>query len=108
MEDREEIIETCIPISLKARTWEEDKASMEKEASFEECISAIGAPGFHSEALSPEKAIIRLYSIKEGLEALVDSCIMVLNEVGANGPPNWKEPMLRYIQEVSKVKESLK
>lgn len=104
MDNREEIIKELAPISLKS--WEQEKAAMEIEPTFEECISAIAAPSFHSDALSPEKAVLRLYAIKVGLEALLDSCLMVLEEAGANGPKNWEATMEEYIYRIKLVKES--
>ena len=85
--ERDEIIETCIPISLSNKTWEQEVKSMAPRPHMSECIMALEAPGWRSDELNFSKAIDSLYGIRGRLQELLEHSLYVLNTTigGDNG-----------------------
>ncbi len=96
--ERQELVEGLAPVSLSNENW---------EPCFSECIDALAAPSFHSERLSPDMAIIRLYEIKRGLEALLDSSVRIIEEMSGHVKVDGLAPVIdKYIKSLQDAKET--
>lgn len=71
MNDREEIIDTCIPISMTRR---------QPNLTLTECLVVLeGPPAWRSDEISHTKALDGAFHIKNRLQELLEASLSVLN-----------------------------